>query len=76
VAEFLSMRGIRLRDYQKRIRIDQKSSVSIPGFELMASGETVYLLVFPEHGLRQAPLSPIDQRPMKRATRAEVLALL
>ena len=76
VAEFLVARGIRLRDYQKRFRFDQKSSTLVPGFDFHAGGETVYVLVFPEQGLRQAPLSPIDQRPMKRAARADVLALL
>jgi hypothetical protein len=76
VAGFLAQRGIRSRDYQKRYRLNSRDTASIPGFNISAAGETVYLLTFPTNGLRQAPLSPIDQRPMKRASHADVLSLL
>ncbi len=33
-------------------------------------------MVFPERGPRHSPLSPIDGKPMKRASRSAVLALL
>ena len=32
--------------------------------------------VFPIDGVRQAPISPIDGKPMRRAGKKEVLALL
>jgi hypothetical protein len=32
--------------------------------------------VFPRDGIRQAPLSPTDGRPMRRAAASEVLALV
>jgi hypothetical protein len=34
------------------------------------------VIVFPERGAHHAPLSPVDQRPMRRAGRGAVLALL
>jgi hypothetical protein len=32
--------------------------------------------VFPPDGIRQAPVSPVDGRPMRRANALEVAALL
>jgi len=76
VATFLHARGLPLRDHQKRYRYVAKESVVVPGFSFMAEGERVYATIFPENGLRQAPLSAIDRRPMRRAARSEVAALL
>ena len=44
--------------------------VMVPGlrFELEAQG--VEALVFDRDGIRQAPVSPVDGRPMKRASRS------
>jgi hypothetical protein len=33
-------------------------------------------MVFPERSAHQAPLSPVDRKPMRRAARGAVLALL
>ncbi len=73
----LRQRGLSVQDYQRRLRFGAGQSLTlIPGYRFVSDGERVLTLVFPEHGLRQAPLSPVDQRPMRRATRPEVLALL
>jgi hypothetical protein len=48
----------------------------VPGFSFTREGERVYIIIFPEKGVRQAPLSPVDRRPMQRAARRRVLALL
>ena len=48
----------------------------VPGYRFTLRGERIDALVFPEKGLRQAPLSPVDRRPMPRAGRNRVLALL
>jgi predicted nucleotidyltransferase len=76
VATFLLERGLAAKDYQKRYRYAGKAFVVVPGFRFVAEGEQVYATIFPEHGLREAPLSAIDQRPMKRAGRSEILELL
>ena len=47
-----------------------------PGFEFSHCNETVQATVFPVDGIRQAPMSPIDGKPMKRASSDVVQSLL
>jgi hypothetical protein len=65
-----------VRDVQRRVRLDANTIVQMPGFGFTRGGEEVEVIVFPERGAHHAPLSPVDQRPMRRAGRAAVLALL
>ena len=76
VLAVLEAQGIRSRDYQRRYRFNGQPMSSVPGFSFMRDGERVYIIVFPEKGVRQAPLSLVDRRPMQRAGRRRVLALL
>ena len=72
----LQDRGIRFRNCQRRYRFNGGSDVIVPGFRCLVRGEHVFAMTFPEKGLRQAPMSPIDGRPMRRADHAKVLALI
>ncbi len=65
-----------VRDVQRRFRLDATTVVQMPGFSFTRGAEEVEVIVFPERGAHHAPLSPVDQRPMRRAGRAAVLALL
>jgi hypothetical protein len=65
-----------VRDVQRRFRLDANTVVQMPGFSFTRGSEEVEVIVFPERGAHHAPLSPVDQRPMRRAGRAAVLALL
>jgi hypothetical protein len=47
-----------------------------PGFEFSHCNETIQATVFPVDGIRQAPMSPIDGKPMKRVDSESVQALL
>jgi hypothetical protein len=38
--------------------------------------QAIEATVFPADGIRQAPVSPVDGRPMRRASIAEVEALI
>jgi hypothetical protein len=76
VAAALEQQGLRLRDSQRRYRFSRELTEEIPGFQLMVDGEEVEVMVFPERGPRHSPLSPIDGKPMRRASRSTVLALL
>ncbi|HLF12352.1 MAG TPA: hypothetical protein VJA26_14180 [Gammaproteobacteria bacterium] len=76
VAAMLEKRGIGARDTQRRYRFGGQRTADVPGFSFARAGEVIQIMTFPENGAREAPLSPIDQRPMRRAGRAEVLALL
>ena len=72
----LEAQGINSRDCQRRYRFNGQGMTTIPGFRFSREGERVYVIVFPEKGVRQAPLSRVDRRPMQRARRRRVLALL
>ena len=76
VALSLEARGKTYRDCQRRYRYNGSGAVLIPGFRFNIRGQRVDALVFPEKGLRQAPMSPVDRRPMPRASRARVRDLL
>lgn len=72
----LDEQGIRCRDCQRRYRYNSRGVSIVPGYRFTFQRERVDALVFPEKGLRQAPMSPVDRRPMPRARRDRVLALL
>ena len=76
VAAALEERGFRLHDSQRRYRFGRELIEQIPGFDLMIDEEELQVMVFPERGPRHSPLSPVDGKPMRRASRSAVLALL
>jgi len=76
VAAALEGYGLRLHDAQRRYRFGRDQFDLIPGFALNVDDEDVEVMVFPERGSGHAPLSPVDGKPMRRASRAAVLALL
>jgi len=48
----------------------------VPAFRFAIGAHELLVEVHPADGIRQAPLSPIDQRPMRRANARAVEALL
>ncbi|HEY2686264.1 MAG TPA: hypothetical protein VGI93_22320 [Steroidobacteraceae bacterium] len=62
--------------YERRVKMDAERSISYPALRFEANGRTVDATVFPIDGIRQAPYSPVDGRPMKRADAREVSELL
>ena len=76
VAAALEGRGFRLHDSQRRYRFGREVTEQIPGYELVVDDEELQVMVFPERGSNHSPLSPIDGKPMRRASRSAVLALL
>jgi hypothetical protein len=76
VAEALHAAGHRAYNSQRRYRFGPEQSQHIPGFELLVEDEEVQVMVFAERGAHHAPQSPVDGRPMRRASRAAVIALL
>ncbi len=53
-----------------------KPPLSYPMFSFMAGDVRIELTIFPIDGLRQAPPSPVDGRPIKRANLKAVQTLL
>lgn len=60
----------------RRVRMDADRTVNFPAVRFVAGEETIDAVVFPLDGIRQAPYSPVDGRPMKRASARELETLL
>jgi len=76
VAAALASHGLHVRDSQRRYRFGGQGAELIPGFEFVIEGDELEVMVFPERASGHAPLSPVDGRPMRRAARSAVIALL
>jgi len=68
--------GIAFRPYERRLKSRRGQVEMYPGFEFSHRNETVQATVFPVDGIRQAPISPIDGKPMRRVDSEAVQALL
>jgi hypothetical protein len=76
VAFQLLDRGIPHRMVERRVRLHRDESVPLPSIRFVAGEHAIDATVFPRDGIRQAPMSPLDGRPMRRASLTEVEALL
>lgn len=76
IALYLREHGIPFEQYARRVRFGGDRSDTIPVFRFMAGDTALEISVLPPSGLREAPLSPVDARPMKRATLKEVERLV
>ena len=72
----LEERGVPHEVLERRLRYERDRLVTYPALRFVAGRQTVDAVVFPLDGIRQAPSSPVDGRPMRRASAAEVEALL
>ena len=68
--------GIAFRSYERRLKTRRGQVEVFAGFEFNHQNEVMQATVFPIDGIRQAPLSPIDGKPMKRADKNAVQELL
>lgn len=76
VAFFLQEQGIAFQQSSKFLRFGGERSEMTPVYSFVAEDTTIEVTVLSPAGGREAPLSPIDGRPMKRAPRKEVEALI
>jgi hypothetical protein len=72
----LEERGVPHEVLERRVRYERDRTVSYPALRFVAGRQTVDAVVFPLDGIRQAPCSPVDGKPMRRANLGEVEALL
>jgi hypothetical protein len=72
----LEERGVPHEVLERRLRYERDRTVGYPALRFVAGHQTVDAVVFPLDGIRQAPCSPVDGKPMRRAGAAEVEALL
>ncbi len=76
VAVQLLDRGIPHEFAERRIKVQRDEFEAFPAVRFTAGPHEVDATIFPLDGIRQAPLGPVDGRPMRRATLHEVEGLL
>lgn len=76
VALHLTEQGIEPKHAERKLRYEPERMISYPSFKFIAGQQPVEIVVFPVNGIRQSPSSPVDGRPMARASLDQVLALL
>jgi predicted nucleotidyltransferase len=68
--------GVRHRMAERRVKVLRDGPQSLPSVQFACGDYGVEAVVFPRDGIRQSPFSPVDGKPMRRATREEVEALV
>lgn len=75
--------ALRLRDnrvpyrlYERRLKSRRDQAETFAGVRFMHDESAIEATVFPVDGVRQAPISPIDGKPMRRADAEAVRELL
>jgi predicted nucleotidyltransferase len=76
VALHLMDNGIPHRMVERRLRYEPDRLVSYPVVRFVAGHREIEAVVFPINGIRQSPASPVDGRPMRRASTEELESML
>jgi hypothetical protein len=76
VALLLGDLDIQYRPYERRLRSRRGQTDTFAGYEFHHDSGKVQATIFPVDGIRQAPLSPIDGKPMDRADAQRVKNLV
>jgi hypothetical protein len=61
---------------ERRVKLNPERIRAFPGVRFEMHDQPIEATVFPPDAIRQAPVSPVDGRPMRRANALEVEALL
>ena len=76
VAFHLGDMRLSFKSYERRLKTRRNQVVTYPGYEFRHEHNVVQATVFPYDGMRQAPISPIDGKPMRRADANAVQELM
>ena len=79
VALYLDDCGLACQLYERRLKSRRGRNVRpdvYPGYRFVFETETIEATVFPVDGIRQAPISPINGKPMSRLNTKGLKALL
>jgi hypothetical protein len=76
VPRFLDEAGIPVESRSRHVRLDRVREGDYPVWLFSAEELGFDLLVLPQDALRQAPLSGVDEKPMRRASAAQLRQLL
>jgi len=61
---------------EKRVKMNAERVLTYPGLLFDMDEQSIDVTVFPRDGIRQAPVSPVDGKPMRRASADELRMLL
>jgi len=76
VALHLMEKGVPYEIAERRLRYEPDRLVAYPVVRFVAGVREIDAVVFPLNGIRQAPASPVDGKPMRRADPDEIESLL
>ncbi|MDH4047830.1 MAG: hypothetical protein OEW68_06095 [Gammaproteobacteria bacterium] len=76
VAEKLQQEKVTFRPYERRLKSRRDRAETFAGYRFLRDDAEIEATVFPVDGVRQAPISPIDGKPMQRADARAVEELL
>lgn len=76
VVRFLQEHGIPFHERSRRMRLDRERFLEVATFTFEADGIAFDVTALPLDILRQAPLDRIDEKPMRRASLAQLETLL
>jgi predicted nucleotidyltransferase len=76
VALRLAENRVPYRSYERRLKSRRDRAETFAGYRFVHNDSSIEATIFPVDGVRQAPISPVDGKPMKRADRRAVLKLL
>lgn len=76
VAFRLQENDVRYRPFERRLKSRRDRLETFAAFRFMQDEAPIEATVFPINGVRQAPISPVDGKPMRRADKKAVLELL
>jgi predicted nucleotidyltransferase len=58
--------------FERKVRMTPERAISVPSVRFEMKNEIIEAFVFQRDGIRQAPVSPVDGKPMRRAGFADV----
>lgn len=76
VAICLQKCSVQYRPFERRLKSRRDRAETFAAFRFTQDESHIEATVFPVDGVRQAPISPVDGKPMQRADRNAILKLL
>jgi hypothetical protein len=61
--------------FERKVRMTAERVIALPSVRFELKNEMIEAFVFAQDGIRQAPVSPVDGKPMRRASLQEVREL-
>ena len=76
VANRLQGCAVQYQPFERRLKSRKDRAETFAAFRFTQDESAIEATVFPVDGVRQAPISPVDGKPMRRADRNAILRLL